>query len=536
MTKKKQAPVQEMPTEWRQILLEERPDGTLEPKAIHPVAMEAPVPPPPPSKPKAGMKPALRKPEEGFDEWQDILQQASSGQGRQGGAGGAVALSLHPDSLEANERTIKGVRLTEMSQGKASVQEVNATIKTTPVQSPPASPSAEFRPEQAPSAAGAGADAYPTYSYQAETSYGGPSIGSQTELPGVVAKPIRQALVIPMAQTDHAEPLYAKPFPLQKEHPPAEEPTDAERTHDIQPEDARLQEDPSHELSGETREAGATAFASSNATTDGDRDYSNEFHDASLDLSTYTEKPYLPPPDATRIGPPPWAPSPSASLEGSGLRKMPSGPSEGTSVTRMSTPPAAPAALSGSFSVRDIAPAGADLVQVYDLLVQQQKQMQRHLEQVTEALKLQHEAFLIQTHALQAFQGQMATVGTVIETSQDAGGYRFLYPLLQDLLMLFDYVDLRFRSLWEHGERHPAVQEVAAIRKRLLDTLAQHDVEPIELTSYQFDPSAHRALQEVPSMHPEEDFQISRIFRQGFLYKKALFRPIEVEIKRYTPS
>ena len=49
----------------------------------------------------------------------------------------------------------------------------------------------------------------------------------------------------------------------------------------------------------------------------------------------------------------------------------------------------------------------------------------------------------------------------------------------------------------------------------------------------EFDPSSQRALQEVLTTDPPVDGPISRIFRQGFRYKEKVFRPSEVEVKRY---
>jgi molecular chaperone GrpE (heat shock protein) len=146
-------------------------------------------------------------------------------------------------------------------------------------------------------------------------------------------------------------------------------------------------------------------------------------------------------------------------------------------------------------------------------------EIQQHLEQLSDLSKLQE---------------NLEQLGNNIKETQDNLRENSIYDVMQDFLLLYDYVDLRFRSLWEsQGKDHPLVHEVSAIRDRLLEILQRQSITPINTNDLKFDPTYHQPLQEDLAQRPEEDGQISRIFRQGFLYKNRVFRLMEVEVKRY---
>ncbi|MBU49257.1 MAG: nucleotide exchange factor GrpE [Deltaproteobacteria bacterium] len=133
-----------------------------------------------------------------------------------------------------------------------------------------------------------------------------------------------------------------------------------------------------------------------------------------------------------------------------------------------------------------------------------------------------------------ATQEQFEELQQDLEIAQREQRDTAFYGIFQDFLQLFDFVDLRFRTLWEHqGEEHLAVQEMGAMREKLLELLHLQELRPIDTNSLQYDPTLHRALQESPTNQPNEDGQIARIFRQGFFHKDKVFRPTEVEVMRY---
>ncbi len=164
----------------------------------------------------------------------------------------------------------------------------------------------------------------------------------------------------------------------------------------------------------------------------------------------------------------------------------------------------------------------SSIEQLFELMSQQQD------------LLMQIRRQLPSTDEISQLHQSLEQLSLSVRESQNKLEENSIYQVMQEFLPLYDYVDLRFRSLWEsHGKDHPLVYEISAIRDRILEIFQRQSITPINANDLNFDPHYHQALQEAPAQLPEEDGQISRIFRQGFLYQNRVFRLMEVEVKRY---
>lgn len=126
---------------------------------------------------------------------------------------------------------------------------------------------------------------------------------------------------------------------------------------------------------------------------------------------------------------------------------------------------------------------------------------------------------------------QMAWVGNLVGQSvwRSSG-----HALLMDLLLVYDFVDIRMQTLREEGPTAEARwREIAAVQSRLISMLSQHGIVPIGLGELESNTQNYRVMQEVITTHPQEDGKIARVLRQGFFMGPHLFRPAEVEIKRF---
>lgn len=187
---------------------------------------------------------------------------------------------------------------------------------------------------------------------------------------------------------------------------------------------------------------------------------------------------------------------------------------------------------------------------LHDMMLMQQELLE-HVEQLRKDTQEQKEA-QVQAHhqlrsvassveqqssELQAQQQQLNHLAQDVQVDREELQFQAQYGVFQDLLLLYDFVDLRLRSAWEkYGKEHNSTNELMIIRDRLTEVLKRQELTPIEIHNPQFDPLTQRALQEVMTSERHEDGTISRIFRQGFLHKNRVFRPSEVEIKRYPSS
>jgi molecular chaperone GrpE (heat shock protein) len=149
--------------------------------------------------------------------------------------------------------------------------------------------------------------------------------------------------------------------------------------------------------------------------------------------------------------------------------------------------------------------------------------LEQKIQSLSEIHQLQYESF---------FQ-QVEQINRSVCSIQDELRSQNSYAVLQDILLLYDFIDLRLNSVPAEHSTNSRSREILAIRSRILELLRRQNLFPIEVTDHHFDPSSQRILQEISTQNPQEDGLISRIFRQGFRLGECVFRPTEVEIKRY---
>ncbi len=106
---------------------------------------------------------------------------------------------------------------------------------------------------------------------------------------------------------------------------------------------------------------------------------------------------------------------------------------------------------------------------------------------------------------------------------------QILYPLFRDLVVLYDYLSGKIEDV----EDRSALSHLIDVREYVLELMRRHGLTLVEIESTQFDSKTQRALKFIPTDDAREDGEIVRVLRAGFWLGEQLFRPVEVEIKRY---
>jgi molecular chaperone GrpE len=113
----------------------------------------------------------------------------------------------------------------------------------------------------------------------------------------------------------------------------------------------------------------------------------------------------------------------------------------------------------------------------------------------------------------------------------NSGLIKRLLPVLDDLDLAFQNVPEELRdAAAENGNasQQAWVQGFAQIRKKLLDTLAEYGVMPVD-TSAAFDPNLHEAISSEPSETVASGHIIAQV-RAGYEYKGRVLRPALVRV------
>lgn len=108
-------------------------------------------------------------------------------------------------------------------------------------------------------------------------------------------------------------------------------------------------------------------------------------------------------------------------------------------------------------------------------------------------------------------------------------------PLYMDLILLFDRVENTQYELSQSASIPiTLIKLFNSIRDELVEILSRREIELIKNNTVSFDPVFQRAIGTHPTFHIEENNQIDRIVRRGFLYRDRVFRAEEVIVKKYT--
>lgn len=109
----------------------------------------------------------------------------------------------------------------------------------------------------------------------------------------------------------------------------------------------------------------------------------------------------------------------------------------------------------------------------------------------------------------------------------DAALLRRLQPLLDELLLVADYLDLALASPAGGEEAKAIARGIAMTRSKLAQALEQVDVRPIR-TSGIFDPTQHEAVESRTS--DLEPGTILETLRPGYTWQDRILRPARVVV------
>ena len=112
---------------------------------------------------------------------------------------------------------------------------------------------------------------------------------------------------------------------------------------------------------------------------------------------------------------------------------------------------------------------------------------------------------------------QKQTKKRITETRTFARG-----EIVEKLLPVLDACDAAVL----HG-----AEDVAAIRKALIDSLENEGLKLVGTVSEKFDPSIHEAVSHEPGNEDEEEQVVSEVLRQGYFWEGKILRPAMVKVR-----
>lgn len=112
---------------------------------------------------------------------------------------------------------------------------------------------------------------------------------------------------------------------------------------------------------------------------------------------------------------------------------------------------------------------------------------------------------------------QKQTKKRITETRTYARG-----EIVEKLLPILDACD----AAVSHG-----AEDVAAIRKALIDSLENEGLELVGKALEEFDPSIHEAVSHEPGIEGEERQVVSEVLRQGYFWEGKILRPAMVKVR-----
>lgn len=112
---------------------------------------------------------------------------------------------------------------------------------------------------------------------------------------------------------------------------------------------------------------------------------------------------------------------------------------------------------------------------------------------------------------------QKQTKKRITETRTYARG-----EIVEKLLPILDACD----AAVSHG-----AEDVAAIRKALIDSLENEGLQLVGTALEEFDPSIHEAVSHEPGIEGEERQVVSEVLRQGYFWEGKILRPAMVKVR-----
>ena len=112
---------------------------------------------------------------------------------------------------------------------------------------------------------------------------------------------------------------------------------------------------------------------------------------------------------------------------------------------------------------------------------------------------------------------QKQTKKRITETRTFARG-----EIVEKLLPVLDACDAAVL----HG-----AEDVASIRKALIDSLENEGLKLVGTVSEKFDPSIHEAVSHEPGNEDEDEQLVSEVLRQGYFWEGKILRPAMVKVR-----
>lgn len=121
-----------------------------------------------------------------------------------------------------------------------------------------------------------------------------------------------------------------------------------------------------------------------------------------------------------------------------------------------------------------------------------------------------------------------------VEEVRQERGFQQIRPLLMDLILLYDRIELGMQQLYGlEGSMPEVVQLLQSFRDELLEVLYRREVEAIVVPTATFDRTLQQAVSVQPTVVLSEHNQVVRVVRRGFRYRSRILRSEEVIISSY---
>ncbi len=154
-----------------------------------------------------------------------------------------------------------------------------------------------------------------------------------------------------------------------------------------------------------------------------------------------------------------------------------------------------------------------------------------------EEVEFDFEALVAERDELQArWQRAQADYQNLRRRAQadlEAGVRRETQPLMDNLLLVLDYLDMALKSPTDSTDAKNLAVGVGMTRDQLVRALEDHEVRPVE-TNVPFDPEVHQAVARVelgqPGAEQANPGDIVEVVRAGFTWRFGVLRHAQVRV------
>lgn len=121
-----------------------------------------------------------------------------------------------------------------------------------------------------------------------------------------------------------------------------------------------------------------------------------------------------------------------------------------------------------------------------------------------------------------------------VEEVRQERSFQQIRPLLMDLILLYDRIELSIQHIYEQeGSTPGAAQLLKSFRDEVLEILYRREVEMIVVGSPAFDRTLQQVIKVQPTAFASEHNQVVRVVRRGFRYRNRILRSEEVIVGSY---